>query len=58
MVNLSAVERRVATLPGRRAVKKKWQAAWLVKTRQLIDLTTLAGDDTPGPLPLRAGAAR
>jgi deoxyribose-phosphate aldolase len=47
-VNLSAVERRVATLPGRRTVKKEWQAAWLVKTIQCIDLTTLAGDDTPG----------
>lgn len=47
-VNLSAVERRVASLPGRRTVKKEWQAAWLVKALQVIDLTTLAGDDTPG----------
>jgi deoxyribose-phosphate aldolase len=47
-VNLSAAERRVASLPGRRTVKKEWQAAWLVKALQLIDLTTLAGDDTPG----------
>ena len=30
-VNLSAVERRAATLPTRRTVKKEWQAAWLVK---------------------------
>ena len=45
-VNLSAVDRRVATLPGRRTVKKEWQAAWLVKAITLIDLTTLAGDDT------------
>ncbi len=30
-VNRSAVERRVATLPGRRTVKKQWQAAWLLK---------------------------
>ena len=30
-VNLSAVERRTATLPGRRSVKKEYQAAWLVK---------------------------
>ena len=47
-VNLSAVERRVATLPARRSVKKAWQAAWLVKALTCIDLTTLAGDDTPG----------
>src|SRR5512141_1063724 len=46
-VNRSATERRVATLPGRRTVKKQWQAAWLVKAVQCIDLTTLAGDDTP-----------
>ena len=46
-VNLSAVERRAATLTTRRTVKKEWQAAWLVKAITLIDLTTLAGDDTP-----------
>jgi deoxyribose-phosphate aldolase len=47
-VNLSAVERRAATLPKRRTVKKQWQAAWLVKALQCIDLTTLSGDDTAG----------
>ncbi len=47
-VNRSAAERRTATLPGRRTVKKQWQAAWLVRAIQCIDLTTLAGDDTPG----------
>lgn len=47
-VNLSAAERRAATLPARRSVKKNYQAAWLVKAIQCIDLTTLAGDDTPG----------
>src|SRR5512147_1753375 len=47
-VNLSAVERRAATIPTRRTVKKQWQAAWLVKAVQCIDLTTLAGDDTAG----------
>jgi len=47
-VNLSAVERRAATLPTRRSVKKEYQAAWLVKALTCIDLTTLAGDDTPG----------
>jgi len=47
-VNLSAVERRAATLPTRRSVKKEYQAAWLVKAVTVMDLTTLAGDDTPG----------
>ncbi len=47
-VNTSAAERRAATLTTRRSVKKEYQAAWLVKALQCIDLTTLAGDDTPG----------
>jgi deoxyribose-phosphate aldolase len=47
-VNRSAVERRCASLGGRRTVKKEWQIAWLLKAITLIDLTTLAGDDTPG----------
>ncbi|MEJ2291755.1 MAG: deoxyribose-phosphate aldolase [Deinococcales bacterium] len=47
-VNRSAVERRAATLPARRSVKKQWQLAWLLKAVTLIDLTTLSGDDTPG----------
>ena len=44
--NRSAIERRTATLPGRRTVKKDWQAAWLCRAIACIDLTTLAGDDT------------
>ena len=47
-VNRSAVERRAATLRGRRTVKKQWQAAWLLRAVTLMDLTTLSGDDTPG----------
>ena len=47
-VNQSAVERRAATLPGRRSVKKDWQAAWLLRAVTCIDLTTLSGDDTWG----------
>ncbi|WP_254695350.1 deoxyribose-phosphate aldolase [Oceanicola sp. D3] len=46
--NTSAIERRAVTLPGRRSVKKAFQAAWLCKAITLIDLTTLAGDDTVG----------
>lgn len=47
-VNRSAVERRVATIPTRRTVKKEWQAAWLLRAITCMDLTTLSGDDTPG----------
>ncbi|MBW8360784.1 MAG: deoxyribose-phosphate aldolase [Kaistella sp.] len=47
-INTSAVERRVNTLSGRRSVKKEFQAAWLLKAISMIDLTTLAGDDTRG----------
>jgi deoxyribose-phosphate aldolase len=46
--NTSAIERRAATIGGRRTVKKDWQAAWLCKAITLIDLTTLSGDDTAG----------
>lgn len=44
--NTSAIERRAAALPGRRSVKKDYQAAWLLKAVTCIDLTTLSGDDT------------
>ncbi len=47
-INRSAIDRRVATLTGRRTVKKEFQAAWLLKAIFMIDLTTLAGDDTRG----------
>jgi deoxyribose-phosphate aldolase len=47
-VNRSAAERRAATIPTRRTVKKEWQAAWLLRAITCMDLTTLAGDDTPG----------
>ncbi len=47
-VNRSATERRAATLGTRRSVKMDWQAAWLLRAITCIDLTTLAGDDTPG----------
>ena len=46
--NTSAIERRAATLPGRRSVKKDYQAAWMLRAITLIDLTTLSGDDTEG----------
>ncbi len=57
-VNLSAAERRAATLTTRRTVKKAWQAAWLVRAIEVIDLTTLAGDDTPGRVKRLCAKAR
>jgi len=45
-VNTSAVERRAHTLVARRAVKKDWQIAWLLRAITCMDLTTLSGDDT------------
>jgi deoxyribose-phosphate aldolase len=57
-VNRSAVERRTATLPGRRTVKQEWQAAWLLRAIQCMDLTTLAGDDTPGTVRRLCAKAR
>jgi deoxyribose-phosphate aldolase len=57
-VNLSAAERRVATLTTRRTVKKAWQAAWLVRAIECIDLTTLAGDDTEGRVERLCAKAR
>jgi deoxyribose-phosphate aldolase len=57
-VNRSAVERRTTSLSGRRAVKKQWQAAWLLKAVSCIDLTTLAGDDTAGKVRRLCAKAR
>lgn len=57
-VNKSAVERRVESLPKRRSVKKDWQAAWLLRAVTCIDLTTLAGDDTPGRVKRLCAKAR
>lgn len=58
VVNLTATERRTATLPTRRTVKKEWQAAWLLRAITCIDLTTLAGDDTEGRVKRLCAKAR
>ncbi|MBZ4209777.1 MAG: deoxyribose-phosphate aldolase [Comamonadaceae bacterium] len=47
-VNRNAADRRAASLVNRRGVKKEYQAAWLLKAIECMDLTTLGGDDTPG----------
>lgn len=45
-IDPSAVERRAATIVRRRSVKKEWQVGWLLRAITMMDLTTLAGDDT------------
>jgi deoxyribose-phosphate aldolase len=57
-VNPSATQRRAATHGKRRSIKKDWQAAWLLRGVTCIDLTTLAGDDTPGKVQRLAAKAR
>jgi deoxyribose-phosphate aldolase len=57
-INKSAAERRADTLGKRRTVKKDWQAAWLLRAITCIDLTTLAGDDTPGSVERLCAKAR
>ena len=57
-VNKSSAERRTATLTARRTVKRQWQTAWLLKAVSCIDLTTLAGDDTPGKIRRLCAKAR
>ena len=57
-VNQPAVARRTASLAARRSLKKDYQAAWLVKAIQCIDLTTLSGDDTPGRVARLCAKAR
>nr|WP_228028627.1 deoxyribose-phosphate aldolase [Donghicola mangrovi] len=56
--NTPAIERRCATLPGRRSVKKDYQAAWLCRAISCIDLTTLSGDDTVGRVARLTAKAR
>ena len=56
--NRSAAERRARALTGRRSVKRDAQAGWLLRAVTLTDLTTLAGDDTPGRVRRLCGKAR
>lgn len=56
--NRSAIERRCATLLGRRTVKKEWQLAWLCRAIACMDLTSLNGDDTPGTIRRLCAKAR
>jgi deoxyribose-phosphate aldolase len=45
-VNRSALERRVGSLTKRRSIKSDNQAAWLLRSIALMDLTTLNSNDT------------
>ena len=57
-VNRPAADQRAATLTRRRSVKRDWQAGWLLRAVTATDLTTLAGDDTPGRVQRLCGKAR
>ncbi|WCL55496.1 deoxyribose-phosphate aldolase [Gimibacter soli] len=57
-VNKSGVERRVAALGAARPVSGEAQVAFLLKAISCIDLTTLAGDDTPGRVERLCAKAR
>ncbi len=57
-VNQNAVARRVQSLNARRSQKKEYQAAWLVRAIECMDLTTLSGDDTPGRVTRLCAKAR
>ena len=47
-INRAAVERRACELTASRRLTGPWRAAWLIRAVECLDLTTLAGDDTPG----------
>nr|ACO14664.1 deoxyribose-phosphate aldolase [Caligus clemensi] len=46
-VNTSLVNSRAKNLPSSRVIKGKDRIPWLLRAVSCIDLTTLAGDDTP-----------
>lgn len=46
-VNTQAVLRRAQHIQSLKVPREQWQAAWLLRAVSCIDLTTLAGDDTP-----------
>ncbi|XP_068162888.1 deoxyribose-phosphate aldolase [Antennarius striatus] len=46
-VNTQAVLKRAQQIQTHKIPKNQWQAAWLLRAITCIDLTTLAGDDTP-----------
>lgn len=57
-VNRAAADHRAATLVARRSVKGERQAGWLLRAVTMIDLTTLAGDDTEGRVRRLCGKAK
>lgn len=46
--NRIAIDHHVASLVARRTLEGDWRTAWLLRAVTCMDLTTLAGDDTPG----------
>lgn len=45
-INLTAVNQLANKIVSSRELKGEYRAAWILKAITLIDLTTLAGDDT------------
>ncbi|XP_060534282.1 deoxyribose-phosphate aldolase [Cylas formicarius] len=45
-INLTSINKLAKELPFSKELKDKYRAAWILKAITLIDLTTLAGDDT------------
>ncbi|SOB94067.1 deoxyribose-phosphate aldolase [Rhodobacter maris] len=57
-VNTPATEARAARLVATRPLRGEWRAAWLVNAIRCMDLTTLAGDDTPARVARLCAKAR
>ncbi len=57
-LNRSGIDRALRDLKQSRRLPKTHQAAWLIQAIRCIDLTTLAGDDTPGRVKRLCGKAR
>ena len=57
-VNLCATKRRADRLVSSRSIKNAWQAAWLVKAIEMMDLTTLSGDDSQSRVQRLAAKAK
>src|SRR5687768_8217501 len=57
-IDESLVERHADTLRGRRSLEHDSELDWLLRAVTLIDLTSLAGDDTEATVRELAGKAR
>eukprot|EP00960_Hanusia_phi_P022500 666036-Hanusia_phi.AAC.1 len=49
-VNVGGVRREARAMMARRSVRGEAEVPWLLRAVCCLDLTTLAGDDTPGTI--------